>query len=455
MLLEPDDHIARLVAAVPPPRWHLLRYFGVLSSHSSRRRLLVPRWAERRDEPQRHHARALGARARPPRAARAAHGRCSAAAASARTAAIAVRCGEQVRRPSDLPSGEGAPTPSVRSHPVLDPSPLPPHGPVPENWTGFGSSILLRAAAAAAPPLKCSPLGNGCRLRQPASGAWTEGCHNSIRTGRGRLAGWCGAGTEARSGAAGSCGESGCGKATGTGARFGALSRPPIGLRAEHAVAQPDAARAVLAIAVRRAGVAARSGSGGVERGLVGLAVRVVVGTVWPFPAVNPTAHLAVVHEVAALAGGRAHDDARAQVLEARALRVVLGWAQAAGVAAVRWEVVGGGARAGGAARARCPDAAASAGRARRVAAAGAPGPPAARVLAVSARGGVRARRRRVALAARDRDERGGEGERGCAWEAQLGHDCSEVHAMPKVVCDRPLQFARYRRTVKNMTDGV
>lgn len=43
LVLEPDDLIARLVAAVPPPRFHTLRYFGVLSSHSSRRALVVPR----------------------------------------------------------------------------------------------------------------------------------------------------------------------------------------------------------------------------------------------------------------------------------------------------------------------------------------------------------------------------------------------------------------------------
>jgi hypothetical protein len=30
------------VAAVPPPRWHLLRYFGVLSSHSRLRKEVVP-----------------------------------------------------------------------------------------------------------------------------------------------------------------------------------------------------------------------------------------------------------------------------------------------------------------------------------------------------------------------------------------------------------------------------
>lgn len=43
LVFEPADIIPRLVAAVPPPRFHLLRYFGVLSSHSSRRRFVVPR----------------------------------------------------------------------------------------------------------------------------------------------------------------------------------------------------------------------------------------------------------------------------------------------------------------------------------------------------------------------------------------------------------------------------
>jgi len=43
LVFEPADIIPRLVAAVPPPRWHLVRYFGVLSSHSSRRRLVVPK----------------------------------------------------------------------------------------------------------------------------------------------------------------------------------------------------------------------------------------------------------------------------------------------------------------------------------------------------------------------------------------------------------------------------
>ena len=42
VVLEPDDLLVRLVASVPPPRWHLLRYFGVLSSHSRLRREVVP-----------------------------------------------------------------------------------------------------------------------------------------------------------------------------------------------------------------------------------------------------------------------------------------------------------------------------------------------------------------------------------------------------------------------------
>ncbi len=42
LVLEPFDLLARLVASVPPPRMHLLRYFGVLSSHSALRREVVP-----------------------------------------------------------------------------------------------------------------------------------------------------------------------------------------------------------------------------------------------------------------------------------------------------------------------------------------------------------------------------------------------------------------------------
>jgi hypothetical protein len=42
LLLEPHDLLLRLVAAVPPPRSHLLRYFGVLSSHAALRPEVVP-----------------------------------------------------------------------------------------------------------------------------------------------------------------------------------------------------------------------------------------------------------------------------------------------------------------------------------------------------------------------------------------------------------------------------
>ena len=42
IVFEPHDLLTRLVAAVPPPRFHLLRYFGVLSSHSSLRAEVVP-----------------------------------------------------------------------------------------------------------------------------------------------------------------------------------------------------------------------------------------------------------------------------------------------------------------------------------------------------------------------------------------------------------------------------
>ncbi len=42
LLFEPHDLLTRLVAAVPPPRLHMLRYFGVLSSHSSLRAEVVP-----------------------------------------------------------------------------------------------------------------------------------------------------------------------------------------------------------------------------------------------------------------------------------------------------------------------------------------------------------------------------------------------------------------------------
>ena len=43
ILLPPRDLIIRLIAAIPPPRFHLVRYFGVLSSHSKLRSEVVPK----------------------------------------------------------------------------------------------------------------------------------------------------------------------------------------------------------------------------------------------------------------------------------------------------------------------------------------------------------------------------------------------------------------------------
>ena len=43
IVFSPEDLILRLIAAIPPPRFHLLRYFGVLSSHSRLRKEVVPR----------------------------------------------------------------------------------------------------------------------------------------------------------------------------------------------------------------------------------------------------------------------------------------------------------------------------------------------------------------------------------------------------------------------------
>ncbi len=37
VVLSPEDLIARLCALVPPPRFHLIRYLGVLAGHSSLR----------------------------------------------------------------------------------------------------------------------------------------------------------------------------------------------------------------------------------------------------------------------------------------------------------------------------------------------------------------------------------------------------------------------------------
>src|SRR5690606_34237594 len=46
LVFEPFDLLARLVAAVPPPRFHMIRYFGVLSSRSALRSEVVPQPAE-------------------------------------------------------------------------------------------------------------------------------------------------------------------------------------------------------------------------------------------------------------------------------------------------------------------------------------------------------------------------------------------------------------------------
>jgi hypothetical protein len=43
VVLSPQDFIARLCALVPPPRFHLMRYLGVLAGHSSLRAEVVPK----------------------------------------------------------------------------------------------------------------------------------------------------------------------------------------------------------------------------------------------------------------------------------------------------------------------------------------------------------------------------------------------------------------------------
>ena len=43
IVLTPDDLLARICALVPPPRLHMVRYHGVLSSHASLRPLVVPK----------------------------------------------------------------------------------------------------------------------------------------------------------------------------------------------------------------------------------------------------------------------------------------------------------------------------------------------------------------------------------------------------------------------------
>jgi len=52
LVFEPHDLLTRLIAAIPPPRFHLLRYFGVLSSHSFLRAQVVP---QPEQDPAQHH----------------------------------------------------------------------------------------------------------------------------------------------------------------------------------------------------------------------------------------------------------------------------------------------------------------------------------------------------------------------------------------------------------------
>jgi hypothetical protein len=59
VVLEPLDLIARICALVPPPRWHTVRYHGVLSSHASRRREVVP---PKRTAPAEHQLDLFGPR---------------------------------------------------------------------------------------------------------------------------------------------------------------------------------------------------------------------------------------------------------------------------------------------------------------------------------------------------------------------------------------------------------
>jgi Putative transposase len=42
VLLDPLDLLARLVALIPPPRFHMLRYHGVLAAHAKARAEVVP-----------------------------------------------------------------------------------------------------------------------------------------------------------------------------------------------------------------------------------------------------------------------------------------------------------------------------------------------------------------------------------------------------------------------------
>jgi len=59
LIFEPHDLLTGLVAAVPPPKFHLLRYFGVLSSHSALRAEVFPSRPRTRTNTGRQRARPI------------------------------------------------------------------------------------------------------------------------------------------------------------------------------------------------------------------------------------------------------------------------------------------------------------------------------------------------------------------------------------------------------------
>ena len=50
-MLDPLDFLARLAAPIPPPKFHMLRYHGVLAAHAKDRAPVVPRPAPEPSEP--------------------------------------------------------------------------------------------------------------------------------------------------------------------------------------------------------------------------------------------------------------------------------------------------------------------------------------------------------------------------------------------------------------------
>jgi hypothetical protein len=51
LVFEPQDLFARLCAMVPPPRWHLIRFHGVLSAHAALRPEVIPSAAVDENDP--------------------------------------------------------------------------------------------------------------------------------------------------------------------------------------------------------------------------------------------------------------------------------------------------------------------------------------------------------------------------------------------------------------------